>query len=248
MGAHQVFDDLEVEYAAFDRTLGDLDETGWSGPTLCGAWDVRDLVCHLWLQAEAARARAAGEPSLLDDMPSDLEEFDAWIDAGVRRHGDVPGPQVWQRWRETRQAAVSTLRALPGDARVSWTVGPMSPTMLGTVLTMETWTHHHDVRSPRGLPPELTPAVRDVAFMAWKTLPWAASLAGEEYRPVRFELDTPEGSRWSFGPQDAEGVIRGDAVELCLVAVRRRPLADAGSLRAEGAAAEVALRAMRCFP
>lgn len=243
-----MFDDLEIEYAAFDRTLGELDETGWSGPTLCVGWEVRDLVCHLWLQAEAVRARAAGEPSFLDDMPADLAELDRWIDAGVRHHADVPGRQVWQRWRELRQQAVSALRDLPGDARVSWTVGPMSPTMLGTVLTMETWTHHHDVRAPRGLPHEPTPAARDVAFMAWKTLPWAASLAGQEYRPVRFELDAPDGSRWSFGPEDAEGVVRGDAVELCLVAVRRRSLDDADSLRAEGPAAEVALGVMRCFP
>lgn len=248
MGEHRVFEDLELEYAAFDRTLDGLDEDGWSGPTLCEAWDVRDLVCHLWLQAEAARASAADEPSFLDTRPSEIDAFAAWIEEGVRRHDDVPGPEVWRRWRERRAEAIALLRSLPDGAQVMWTLGSLSPAMMGTVLTMETWTHHYDVRIPHDLPYEPTPAIRDVAFMAWKTLPWAVGLIDEEPRPVRFELDAPDGSRWSFGPDDAEGVIRGDAVELCLVAVQRTPLAEAATLRTEGTAAEVALRALRCFP
>lgn len=243
-----MFDDLEVEYAAFDRTLGALDEDGWSGSTLCEAWDVRDLICHLWLQAQVAQESATGGGSLLAEMPADVHELGTWIDAGVRLHADVSGPEVWRRWREHRATVVTALRSLPDDVRLPWTVGPMSPSMLGTVLTMETWTHHYDVRAPRELPYEPTPAIRDVAFMAWKTLPWAVSMAGGDHRPVRFELDAPDGSRWSIGPDGAEDVVRGEAVELCLVAVQRKPLEEAATLRADGEAAQVALRAMRCFP
>lgn len=201
-----VFERLETEHEAFDRTLVDLDDRGWSHPTRCEGWDVRDLVCHLWIQAAAARAVSTDAPSILDGLPSDLSEFDAWVDGFVQGHGDVPGREVWRRWREPRTAAVAGLCNRPEDQRVRWTLGELRPSMLGTVLAMETWTHHRDVRGPLGLPAEPTPAVR--TSPTWYIAPcrgrstmqarspgrFASSCSGRTVRSGTTALRTPRGS------------------------------------------------------
>lgn len=247
-GSRDVFDDLETEYAVFDATLSGLDEDQWSGPTLCEGWDVRDLVCHLWLQAEAARATAAGDPSALPDGPEELAGIHALIDRSVRERRDVPGPEVWRRWRERRGEVVAALRSLPGDARVRWTVTAMAPATLATTLLMEAWAHRYDVRAPLGQPQEVTPGMRHVAWFASRTLPFAFRLAGEDPVPVRIELTAPDGGSWVFGPDDTDQVVTGSAVELCLRSVRRLELEDAETLTAHGDGAATALRVIRCYP
>lgn len=248
MPDHPILDRLEAQYEAFDRTLEGLDPDGWSGPTLCEKWDVRDLVCHLMLQAVAAHASITGDDSLMDGVPDDLTRFDDWVDGYVQANRHLSSDEVWRRWRGTRARVVEALRAAPEDQRIRWTVMRMRPIMLGTLLATDAWAHHHDVRVPRGLPREDGPVLRDVAFLAWKALPWACAFVGEDHDPVRFELTGPDGEQWSFTDGTEGSVLRGDALELCLIAVKRRDPGDASTISAEGAPAEAALRAVRCFP
>lgn len=247
-GCHDVFDDLGTEYAAFDATLSALTTEQWSGPTLCEGWDVRDLVCHLWLQAEVAGATTAGDPSALPGGPGDIAGMHELIDRSVRERRDVPGPEVWRRWRERRAQVVAGLRSLPGDARVRWTVSDMAPATLATTLLMEAWAHGYDVREPLGEPQTVTPGMRHVAWFASRTLPFAFRQAGEDPVPVRFELRAPDGGSWVFGPEDTDQVVTGSAMELCLRSVRRLELEDAETLTAHGDAAATALRVVQCYP
>ena len=65
--------------------------------------------------------------------------------------------------------------------------------------------------------------------------------------PVAFELRGPDGASWSFVPDaPAATVIRGDGVELCLVAGRRLPAA-ASSLSGEGPDAAAVLELVRTY-
>lgn len=248
MPDHPIFDRLEAQYEAFDRTLEGLDPEGWSGPTLCENWDVRDLVCHLMLQAAAAHASITGDDSLMDGVPDDLTRFDDWVDRYVQDNRHLSSDQVWGRWRGTRAQVVETLRAAPGDQQIRWTVMRMRPVMLGTLLATDAWAHHNDVRIPLGLPRQDGPVLQDVALLAWKALPWACAFVGEDYAPVRFELTGPDDEQWTFGDGDEGSVLRGDALELCQIAVKRQDPADATTITTEGEAAQAALRAVRCFP
>ena len=56
-------------------------------------------------------------------------------------------------------------------------------------------------------------------------------------RDVRVELAAPDGSTWTWGPEDAADVVRGDALDFCLVVTQRRHPADT-ALVVEGPAAE----------
>jgi uncharacterized protein (TIGR03084 family) len=52
-------------------------------------------------------------------------------------------------------------------------------------------------------------------------------------QPVRVELVGPGGDTWAFGPEDAADVVRGPALDFCLVTTQRRHVADS-ALVAEG--------------
>jgi len=57
-------------------------------------------------------------------------------------------------------------------------------------------------------------------------------------RDVRVDLDAPDGSRWTWGPDDASDRITGDALDWCLVATQRRNPADTALVVSGGAATE----------
>jgi uncharacterized protein (TIGR03083 family) len=130
--------------------LDQLDPARWSGATLCAGWDVRDLVCHLWQQAEVALTTIAGRPTWLPSTADGLAELDERIDRSVREPAAVPGPEVWRRWRERRTEVIAALRSAPDDTRIRWTVATMAPATLATTLLMEAWAQGYDVRAPRG--------------------------------------------------------------------------------------------------
>jgi uncharacterized protein (TIGR03084 family) len=44
--------------------------------------------------------------------------------------------------------------------------------------------------------------------------------------PVRVELAAPDGSTWSWGPAGAKDLVRGDALDFCLLVTQRRHRAD----------------------
>ena len=43
---------------------------------------------------------------------------------------------------------------------------------------------------------------------------------------VRVELTGPSGDIWSWGPEEAEDMVKGPAEDFCLVVVQRRHVAD----------------------
>ena len=105
-----------------------------------------------------------------------------------------------------------------------WVAGELSVRTLATTRLAECWIHTGDVADALGV--ELVPADRlfHIARLAWRTLPYAFANAGREmHGPVALELRSSTGAEWNFTP-DAEPltVVRGDALELCLVAGRRQ--------------------------
>jgi uncharacterized protein (TIGR03084 family) len=65
--------------------------------------------------------------------------------------------------------------------------------------------------------------------------------------PVRVELVAPDSSGiWTFGPPDAADVVRGPALDFCLVVTQRRHRADT-ALSAEGPVAAEWLTVAQAF-
>ena len=100
--------------------------------------------------------------------------------------------------------------------------------------------------------PEPTERLSHIARLAWRTVPYAFARAGRpEPGPVTFDLAAPDGDRWVFAaeataPATSVTTVRGDALDLCLVAGQRADAADTG-LVAEGPDAEGVLALVRTF-
>jgi hypothetical protein len=92
-----------------------------------------------------------------------------------------------------------------------------------------------------------TARLRNVAWLAHRTLPYAFAVAKQEMPgPVFCDLTGPDGTPWPIGPADAESVISGPAAAFCRVAAQRLAPGDSG-LTASGPFAAEALRVARTY-
>jgi uncharacterized protein (TIGR03084 family) len=174
----------------------------------------------------------------------DIDDGAALMVAAQR--GGPPGA-VHERWhRSCDDLRAALLDRAPGD-RVTWVAGGLAARTLGTTRLAETWIHSGDVADGLGI--GLVPADRlwHVARLAWRTIPYAFSRAGQPAPgPVTFQLVAPSGAAWSFGEPTAPTLISGPGHDLCRVASRRVP-ASATSLTAEGPDGESVLGLIRTW-
>jgi uncharacterized protein (TIGR03084 family) len=239
--------DLVAEQQALDQYLQTLREKDWSRATPAEGWDVRDSISHLAHIEECAFDVLEGDGSRVAEL-KDHPSFDAFTQAGVERGRKILPNRVLEWWREARAHTVEALSRATGRERVLWVSGEISSRTLATLRLMETWAHGLDVHQATGTESEDSERLRHVAWLGWKSLPFAFSLAGEDYeQPVRVEVFGPNYRKWVFGPEDTDQVIRGPAAEWCRVVVRRLPVSRAEHLTAHGEVAQAALRIARVF-
>jgi uncharacterized protein (TIGR03084 family) len=173
---------------------------------------------------------------------------DDWAEAMVAETRGTPPSEVLGRWRTTTAAMRDAFARCDPSARVPWVTGRLSARTLATTRLSECWIHTGDVEAAFGRPPAASAGLRHIARLAWRTLPYAFAEAGRDLAgPVAFELTGPAGERWDLVPPEVPvTVIRGDALDLCLVAARRRAPEETG-LAAEGPDAEAVLALVRTY-
>lgn len=243
----EILADLVAEQQGLDQFLQTIDYRKWSTPSLAPGWDVRDQVSHLASSEELAFRAIDEGKSALAEKADRYQTTDDFNKEGVAEGRAMRPQQVIEWWRQTRARVVDQLSRMNGSERIPWVAGDMSAKSFATARLMETWAHGLDIHGAVGSESEDTTRLRHVAFLGWKSLPWAFQVAGEEYPgPIRIELRAPEFQKWVYGPEDSDNVIRGRAGEWCRVAVRRVKAADT-SLEAEGKIAEQALRLARAY-
>ncbi|MBS1196188.1 MAG: hypothetical protein H6R33_908 [Actinobacteria bacterium] len=175
-------------------------------------------------------------------------EVDAYNQAGVETGRTKRPQEVIEWWRHNRAAVVEALSRTPRQTRISWYAGPMGARTFATTRLMETWAHGLDIVAALQREVADTARLRHVAWLGWKTLPYAFTQAGEKYRePVRVELVGPGYARWVFGPEDSDQVIRGQAGDWCRLVVRRLPKGREKELAATGPVAATALRVAKAY-
>jgi uncharacterized protein (TIGR03084 family) len=219
--------DLAAENAALDELLGTVD---WDLPTPAEGWTVRDSVVHLHLSDLAALAALRGE---------DLTPCAVAIVGNVCPAGDLVAA-----WRAGREAVVEQTLAWDGG-KIPWFGPPMSPASFLTARLMETWAHGVDIRDAAGRATTWTPRLRHVADLGFRTRGWSYVVRGLQppAAAIRRELDSPDGPlTWGDGDQ----LVRGDALDWCLLVTQRRPRASL-SLVAEGPDAERWLEIAQAF-
>lgn len=243
---------LAEQHAELGGLLAGLDENDWQRPSPCDGWSVADVVLHLAQTDELALASARGHiAEALNELAGGLgppTNVDEGADFMVARERGQPGAAVRDRWQTGTEALRRVLAESDPSRRVVWVAGELSARTLATTRLAETWIHTRDVGEALGRVPLPTDRLQHIARLAWRTLPYAFARAGRELTgPVAFELRGPSGAAWDFVPDDEPTTfIRGDGIELCLVAARRVDPSDT-ALRGEGPDADAVLELVRTY-
>jgi uncharacterized protein (TIGR03084 family) len=226
--------DLAAEHADLDGMVADLDEAGFATPTPAEGWQVRDQVSHLaWFDREAVRA--ALDPESFVSTLSEALSDETYTERAVAEGRRYSSPVLLAWWRAARAGLLDALAALDPATRVPWYGPPMSAASFVTARLMETWAHGQDVADALGVERVPTDRLRHVAFLGARAFP-------NSYRvrdlpvpdaTVRVELVAPSGAAWSWGDEAATDVVRGPALDFCLVVTQRRHVDDT-ELVAEG--------------
>ncbi|MFJ6994534.1 TIGR03084 family metal-binding protein [Streptomyces sp. NPDC003090] len=236
---HPVLDDLRDESEELDRVVAAAGDGDWGRPTPAAGWTVAHQVAHLaWTDEVALMAVAAP-----DDFAAHVAQVargaydfvDRAAESGAREEPAV----LLERWRAGRRRLREALRGLPDGARVPWYGPPMSGASLATARLMETWAHGQDVADALGVVREPTARLRHVARIGWRARDYAYAVRGltPPDGPFRVVLDAPDGTVWTYGPEDAAQYVTGPALDFCLLVTRRAHRADL-ALRAHGSDAD----------
>lgn len=241
----EILADLVAEQQALDQMLQRAPDRDWRRPTPAPGWSVQDTISHLAATEEHALRALEGHKRLKAEVTA-AGGIDGHNQAGVLLGRTKRPQEVIEWWRHSRAAVVEALSRTPHQTRVAWYAGSMSARTFATTRLMETWAHGLDIVSALKREVAETPRLRHVAWLGWKTLPYAFARAGLKYpAPIRVELLGPGYARWVFGPEGAAEVVRGQAGDWCRLVVGRAPGGSVGSLVAVGEVAASALRVAR---
>lgn len=239
-----IFDDLEAEQDRLHGILAGLDEDQWMADSLAAGWSVTDVVLHLAQSEEAVVGSVGGGTSLRP--PGTGLSVDETAELMVRAQRAAPA-EVFKRWQEARVAAVAALRSADPAVPLRWIDAPLKPPTLATTRLAEHWAHALDITGPLGLELPDTDRLRQIAWLAHRSLAYAFALSGQESQPVYCELAAPDGVEiWRFGPPDAESRITGAGGAFCRVAAQRLAAEESG-LVAEGPHGAAALAVLRTY-
>lgn len=240
--------DLKAEGDTLLETLRGLDDDDWGRDTPAEGWTVRDQVTHLAFFDDAtvlALRDRAGFLALREEL---LALGPRFPDVVAERAGSMAPDQCLDWLRRSRAELLEAYDDADPSARLPWYGPDMGVLSSATGRLMETWAHGQDVRDSFGIPPVPTPRLRHIADIGVRTYAFSFQLHGRDVptAPVRVELAGPDGSAWAWGPEGADDVVAGPALDFCLVVTQRRNVLDTG-LTVTGGAAQAWMQVAQAF-
>jgi uncharacterized protein (TIGR03084 family) len=226
-----ICEDLGKEQESLDEIVCGLEEEQWLQPTMFSGWSVRDEITHLAFFDRAAALAATNESAfnaMRDESLKGVTSPEEFHDRVLAYGRTIRAAELLSWWRVERSRLLKALAPLDIKTRLPWWGPSMSARSCATARLMETWAHGADVADALGVRRKPSERLYNIAHMGVITMGWSYATNGMETPnvPVRVELTGPAGEAWNWGPEDAVNVVRGDAEEFCLVAVRRRHVND----------------------
>lgn len=243
--------DLRAEHGDLDALVAGLDEAGWVVETPAEGWAVRDQISHLNYFDECA-LRAATDPDGFHEWvrTGALTEIrpDSGDAADVTVGRSVSGSSLLERWRAGRAAMLDAFSGLDPKSRIPWFGPDMSAVSFATARLMETWAHGQDVADALGVQRPVTDRLRHICHIGVTAIPWSFTVRKMDVptQPIRVEVKAPSGETWTWGPPDADNVVRGSALDLALVVTQRRHPDDT-DVEASGSVAETWISIAQAF-
>jgi uncharacterized protein (TIGR03084 family) len=240
----EILSDLVAEQQFLDQSLQRIPIKNWDRVTPSKPWTVRDTISHLADFAELAADTLAGGSKVQEWRTAG--DLDALRQKAIKRGRSMRPQDVIEWWRAGRARVVEPLSHMSEEDRVEWIEGSMSAKTFATFRLMETWAHGLDIYHALDIEVEDTARIRHVCWLGWKTLPYAFKAAGIDYSPIRVEVIGPGYAKWTYGPAEAEDLIKGPASEWARIVVRRLPPGKA-RLKTTGELAEKALEVAQAY-
>lgn len=219
--------DLEAEQADLDAVVTDLRERQWLASTPAPGWSIRDQIGHLAF-FEDKGVLALQEPDAFRiERKAASADTAAYEGKSLQIIRSMSGVEVLRWWRTSRAILLQHLRKIRPNDRVPWYGPDMSVISFATARLMEAWAHGQDIADALALTRESTHRLRHIAHLgvATRTFSFVNRDLQAPQRPVFVDLEAPDGSRWRWG-EEGQDVVRGPAVDFCLVVTQRRHLED----------------------
>lgn len=250
MSYPDLLDALARQHADLWALVRERDEDEWHQPSACPGWDVSDVVLHMAQTDELAVSSIANvfDVTAMSEAARGDGTVDDAAGVAVEEGRGTAGREIGARWERAAAELREQLADADPSARVKWVTNTLSTRTLAATRLSECWIHTGDVAFAYGIAPAADDRLEHIARLAWRTLPYAFTRSGRKLRgSVAFDLVAPAGDPWVFGaPEASDTVVRGPALELCLVAAQRRK-ADETSLVASGPDAAGVLELVRTF-
>jgi uncharacterized protein (TIGR03084 family) len=189
---------------------------------------VRDQISHLAYFDGTALLAATDPDAFAVHLTAALDDLTAAMDEPVRRGREMAPDELLGWWRSGRAALLDALRGLDPSARLPWYGPPMAARSFATARLMETWAHGQDVVDALGAHRPATDRLRHIAHIGVRTrgFSYAVRNLSAPDGEVRVELTPPAGGEpWTWG-EPSDDVVRGPALDFCLVVTQRRHLDD----------------------
>jgi len=221
-----LLEDLAAESRVLDALLAPLDAAAWRTETPAPGWTVAHQIAHLaWTDRVAALA--ARDPDEFNAMLTRaLQDAGGagFVDREAGRGAQMSSDELLATWRSGQGDLAAALREVPPGGKLPWFGPPMGAATMATARLMETWAHGQDVADALGVTREPTARLRHIAYLGIRTRDFAFVQRGLPVPDAEFrvELSAPDGSGWTWGPEDADERVTGPALDFCLLVAQRR--------------------------
>jgi uncharacterized protein (TIGR03084 family) len=240
--------DLRAESDELDALVADLPAERWTESTPAPGWTIAHQIAHLLWTDRVALTAITDEAAFATVLEEAAKNPTGFVDEGAEQLAVTPSAQLLADWRHTRERLHDELLAVADGRKLPWFGPPMSAASMATARLMETWAHGLDVADALGVKRAATDRLRSIAHIGVRTRDFAFAINGltPPTDPFRVELRAPDGSTWSWGPDDAPQRVTGSAEDFCMLVTQRRPRSVL-DVHADGAEAEQWLTIAQAF-
>ena len=203
--ADPIVDDLQAESEALDALVARLPAERWTLATPAAGWTIAHQVGHLLWTDRVALMSITDEAAFGELVAAATATIDTFVDDAADELAALSPTQLLADWRSTRHALHAALRTVPDGRKLLWFGPPMSAPSMATARLMETWAHGLDVADALGVQVPPSPRLKSIAHLGVRTRDFAFNVHGltPPAEPFRVDLTAPDGSLWSWGPEDA---------------------------------------------
>ncbi|KMO69270.1 TIGR03084 family metal-binding protein [Mycolicibacterium obuense] len=225
-GAAPIVADLRAESDELDALVADLPAARWATATPAPGWTIAHQIAHLLWTDRTSLIAVTDEDAFGSDVVSAAAQNPSgFVDAAAEELADTAPEALLPDWRATRAALHDALVSVPEGRKLPWFGPPMSAASMATARLMETWAHGLDVADALGVTRTPTARLRSIAHIGVRTRDFAYAVHGltPPAEPFHVKLSAPDGSEWTWGPEDAAQRVQGSAEHFCMLVTQRRP-------------------------